>query len=153
LASVLLAFVFTGCARKSIITCGTAALMSRPSIESKILSLKTVGTGNTSTAYISGTVLGKDSADNKARIDTLMYAPVYFISHERQDTATAFSDMQGTFEKHLPAGTYDIVVKYVAYTALKIKNVPVAPGELKELDVLLGQQGRVMVESVVDAKN
>jgi hypothetical protein len=152
LTFILLGLVLTDCARKPVYTCGTGALMNRPSIQSKILSLKTVGIGDTIAAFISGTIFGKDSVDNKVTIDTLMFAAIAFISHERQDTVGAVSDMHGKFEKHLQAGTYDIIVKYVGYVGLMIKNVPFGQGELKEFDVLLGQQGQIIVESVVDAK-
>ncbi len=142
----------TNCARKPIYNCGTGALMNIPSIESKILSLKTIGIGDTISTYISGTIFGKDSANNKVTIDTLMFANIGFISHERQDTVGTVSDIYGKFEKHIQAGTYDIFVKYVGYVGLVIKNVPFEQGELKEFNVLLGQQGQTIVENVVDAK-
>ncbi len=151
LTLILLGLVLTDCSRKPVYTCGNGVLMSRPSIASKILSLRTVGIGDTITAYISGTLLGKDSADKMVTIDTLMFAAIGFISHERKDTVGTVSDVHGKFEKHLQAGTYDIFVKYIGHVGLMVKNVPFGKGELKELDVLLGQQGQAMVESIVDA--
>jgi hypothetical protein len=147
----LFGFLLTGCARKPIYTYGTGATMNRTSIPGKILSLRTVGISDTVTAYISGAAFGKDSIDGKVTIDTLVFAFISFINHDRKDTIVTTSDMNGRFEKHVEAGTYDILVKYVGYTGLMVTNVPLLPGELKELNVLLGQQGQIIVESVVDA--
>ena len=149
-AFVLLVLFLMGCAKKPVYTCGTV-LTNKPSIESKVLSLKTVGIADTITAFVSGTIFGKDSIDKKVTIDTLSFATITLINKERQDTIKVVSDAQGKFQQHFQAGTYDILVKYVAYTGLMIKNVPFGRGELKEFNALLGQQGQTIVESKVDA--
>jgi len=156
--TTILTFIFLGlfltdCSKKVIYTCGTGALMNRPTIDSKILSLKTVGIGDTITAFVSGVTFGKDSANKIATIDTLMFTAIGFISHDRRDTVGVISDMQGIFEKHLSAGTYDIFVSYVGYNRLEIKNVRFGTGELKEINILLGQQGQGNYKTIVDAEN
>jgi hypothetical protein len=153
LTFIILGLLLTDCARKPIYTCGTGALMNRPPIDSKIISLKTVGIGDTITAFVSGATFGKDSSDKKATIDTLMFTAIGFISKDRKDTVGVISDMQGKFEKHLSAGTYDIFVSHVGYNRLEIKNVRFGTGELKELKVLLGQQGQGSNKTIVDAAN
>lgn len=136
-----------GCAKKPVYICGTGALMSRPSIESKVLSLRPVGIADTITAFVSGTIFGKDSIDKKVTICTLSFATITLINKDRQDSIKVVSDEQGKFQKHFQAGTYDILVKYVAYTGLMIKNVPFGRGELKEFNALLGQQGQTIIDA------
>jgi hypothetical protein len=136
----------TNCARKTAYIGGLGSKKYTPSIESKILSFKTVGIADTVTAYISGNIFGKDSTEKQVSIDTLIYATVGFISLERKDTVGTHTDLHGRFQKHLRAGTYDVYVKYSGYVGLMIKDVPFGSGELKELNVLLGQEGYQMVE-------
>ena len=150
---IFLVLLLTECSRKQDYTCGIGALMNKPTIQSKILSLKTVGISDTITAFVSGKILGKDSMDKKVTIDTLIYSAITFINHEINDTIGTFTDINGKYQKHLQAGTYDIIIKYVGYVWLTIKNVSFGQGELKEIDVLLGQQGEIIDESVIDAKH
>jgi hypothetical protein len=152
LTLILLGFALTDCSNKITYTCGTGALMNRPSIDSKIISLKTVGISDTITAFISGSTFSKDSSDKVTKIDTLMLTAIGFISHDRKDTVGVISDMQGKYEKHLTSGTYDIFVNYVGYNRLEIKNVKFRTGELKELNILLGQQGKGSYKTIVDAE-
>jgi hypothetical protein len=139
LTLLLLAFVLTYCAKKPVYTCGKSALINRLFIDSKILSLKSVGIDDTITAFISGSILSKDSTDNVVTIDTLMFSVIEFISYDRKDTIGIVSDIKGKFEKRLIAGTYDISIRHLGYNSLKIKNVKFHTGELKELNVILGQ--------------
>lgn len=150
LAFMLLELILPSCTRKPIYTCGLDFLINKPSIESKILTLNTIGIGDTITAFISGTVFGKDSINNKVTIDTLSFASVSFISHKRQDTLKTISNEYGKFEKHLQVGTYDIIVKYAGYVALIVTNISLKQGELKKFDVLLEQQGKTIVETKID---
>jgi hypothetical protein len=129
----------TSCANKVIVTCGTADLMNRPSTESKVLSLKTIGIADTTIAFISGLVSGKDSTDKKVTIDTLAATSIQFINLERSDSVTVFADISGKFQQHLTAGIYNIWVFNVGYNRLLLENVSFRTGELKELNVLLGK--------------
>lgn len=128
----------SGCAKKVYMECGTAALMSQPGLESKVLSLHTIGTADTTVAFISGFVLGKDSAEKFFRIDTLPYACVLFINRETSDSSGLYTSLEGRFQHHLTAGTYDILFSNVGYNKLKVEKVKFAPGELKEMNILLG---------------
>jgi len=132
------ATAFAGCAKKVHVECGTPELINMPSIESKVLSLRTIGIADTTAALISGLVLSKDSADKKVIIDTLAFTLVSFINRETSDSVSAVAGKDGTFRKYLMAGSYDIQFGMIGYNRLRIENVSFGSGELKELDVLLG---------------
>lgn len=142
IAFILVGLIHTNCARKPMVTCGTGDLMNRPSIDSEILSLKTIGFGDTVTAFIRGTISSKDSTDGKILIDELSFATIGFKSEGRKGIVGVSSDEHGKYEFHIAAGTYDISINSVGYNGLEIKNVTVEAGEIKELNVLLGQMGR-----------
>lgn len=137
--SFFFATLFTSCARKVLVTCGTADLMNRPSVESKVLSLKTVGIVDTTIAFVSGFVTGKDSTDKKITIDTLAFTSIQFVNLVSSDSVVVFADDKGKFQQHLIAGTYTILMCYVGYNRLSIENVSFGTGELKELNVILGR--------------
>ena len=139
LSLLILAIAFANCSRKTTVTCGTGDFMKKPSIESKVLLLQTVGIADSTIAFISGCVTGKDSSEKAASIDTLSFTAVTFINSTKQDTVKTIADLQGKFKSHLNQGTYSIVFQIVGYNRLIIDNVNFSSGEIKELNVLLGQ--------------
>jgi hypothetical protein len=145
-----IALTLSYCARKSIYICGLGASNLAPSIESKIITFKTVGIADTTNAFISGSTFSKDSIDKKMANGTLTSTAINFINLGNHDTTQTTSNQNGKFEKYLPAGNYDIIIRYVGYTTLIIKNVQLNSGELKTLDILLGKQGALFFESIAD---
>jgi Carboxypeptidase regulatory-like domain len=148
-----IALTLSSCARKSNYICGLGSSALAPSIESKIITFKTVGIADTTKVFISGSTLSKDSIDNKIASGTLTSTAINFINLENHDTTQTTSNQNGKFEKYLKAGYYDIIIRYVGYTTLIIKNVQLNSGELKTLDILLGKQGGLFFESIVDNLN
>jgi hypothetical protein len=149
---VFLGLILSDCSKKGVDFCGTPALINRTTIESRILSLKTVGFSDTITASLKGIILCKDSTESAERVDTLSYALIRLITHDRVDTVQIVSDIHGSYEEYFKAGVYDIFIGYVGYNALEIKNVKFGIGEFKELNVLLGQIGKVNAKTVVDSE-
>jgi hypothetical protein len=139
LLSLILVLSLVGCGRKSVHTFGNSASESMTSIPSKIVSLHTVGFSDTTLALIHGITFGKACIGSKIIIDTLIATGIEFIDLEKRDTILVSSDIQGKYQKHLQPSTYDILVSYVGFNALRIENVTFELSEIKELDVLLGQ--------------
>jgi len=127
-----------GCAKKVSVECGTPAVIGNPSLECRVLSLRTIGISDTTLAFIDGLVLGKDSADKIVSIDTLRYTLISFINNETLDSVSFTADTSGRFQKHLVAGSYDIEFGMIGYNRLRIENIYFKSGESKELIVLLG---------------
>ncbi len=128
----------TNCA-KPIFICGFGFDSNYPSINSEVLTLKTIGINDTTTALISGHISGKFYSDKSIATDTLIFAAIGFISQLRKDTVGVSSGMTGEFRIDLNAGIYDIFISYTGFNTLEISQVHFNPGEIKELDVLLGQ--------------
>jgi hypothetical protein len=115
--------------------------MSLTPIESKILSLRTVSFTDTTPAFVSGLTLGNSSVNEIETIDTLIATAIKFISHNRNDSIEVYSNSKGVFNTYLTAGSYDILISYVGFQILEIKNIDFQASEVKELKVLLGQMG------------
>jgi hypothetical protein len=144
-------FILTSCAKKVVIECGTPSLMSFPSIESKVLSLRSTGIADTTIAFIEGLILGKDSFEKVIKIDTLPYTMISFINRESTDSVSSAADADGKFQYYLIAGVYDIQFGMMGYNRLRIENVRFRTGEKKELNVLLGHGSKMTTK--VNAQN
>jgi hypothetical protein len=147
-ALFLIFCVFTNCAKKSLTTCGLGLLMNRPNIESKIISFETIGNSNTMYAYIKGVISCKDSLTSESVIST---NDQIFINYNHQilkETMNVVVDSLGRFEIKLRTGTYDIFVHSYGYNSIEIKNVFIGIGEIKKLNILLGQKGRDSTSSL-----
>lgn len=108
-------------------------------IESEVSILRSIGIRDTTTALISGYTLGKYYYDKSLFTDTLVHSVIKFISKVQKDTVGVGSGTNGEFHKDLKAGTYDIFISYTGFNTLEISNVHFISGEIKELDVILGQ--------------
>ncbi len=138
---ILISILFSNCARKPVYTCGLDYLANRPIIDSRIIELKRTGIADTTIAYISGRILGKDSTDAEVSIDTLAYANVYIVNKTTGQTIGKVTDLNGKFEFSLPSASYDLKVKYIAYNTLIVRNVFLGTGDIFEFNALLGQSG------------
>ena len=128
----------TNCA-KPIFNCGFGIDKNYVSINSEVLTLKTIGIRDTTTSLVRGTVLGKFYSNKSIAIDTVIFAAVGFINQLRKDTIGVTSDLTGNFRLIIDAGIYDIFISYTGFNTLEISNVNCKSGEIIELDVLLGQ--------------
>jgi hypothetical protein len=126
--------------------------MSLTPIESKILSLRTVSFTDTTPAFISGLTLGNSSVNEIETIDTLIATAIKFISHDRNDSIEVYSNSKGVFNTHITAGTYDILISYVGFQILEIKNIDFKASEVKELKILLGQMGSSKPKNSISIK-
>lgn len=129
------------CAHKPVYTCGNSYLANRPKIESKVLKLERIGIADTTVAFISAKILGKDSTSAGTTIDTLIYAKVYLVDKVRAKTIAKATDLNGEFDFTVPSGLYDLQVQHIAYNTLIIRDMHLGTGDLVELKAVLGQSG------------
>ena len=146
--TILFSVGLSSCSRKPVYTCGLAYLVSRPKIDSKVLRLERVAVADTTIAFISGTIYGKDSSDNHVTTDTLIAANVYVVDQMTGKIYGKPTDLSGKYKFHLPASTYDLKVQYIAYNSLIIRNVKFGTGDIMEFEALLGQSGAGQDSSV-----
>jgi hypothetical protein len=146
--TILFSVGLLNCSRKPVYACGLTYLASRPKIDSKVLRLERVAIADTTIAFISGTVYGKDSSDVHVTTDTLMAANVYVVDQLTGKIYGKPTDHSGKYQFHLPASTYDLKVQYIAYNTLVIRNVKFGTGDIVEFDALLGQSGAGQDSSV-----
>ena len=93
-----------------------------------------------------GTVSG--TLTDKATAEPIIYANVYIV-----ETGGGFNtDLDGAYLVELPAGTYTFEVSYVGYSNKKLENILVKSGETTTLDITMEEEGEVISEVVVTAK-
>ena len=138
---ILITALLYGCARKPVYTCGFGYLSNKPKIHSKVIKLKRTGIADTTVAFISGQIFGKDSIDKGITIDTLEYANVYVVDNVTGKVIGKATDLNGKFDFTVPSATYDLNVQYAAYNTLIIRNVFFGTGDVLELNAVLGQSG------------
>jgi len=144
--TIIVSTLLWSCVRKPIYTCGLGHLANRPKIESKIIELNRTGIADTTIAFISGQILGKDSTDAGVGIDSLGFANVYVVDNVTGKTIGKATDLNGKFEFTIPSASYDLKVQYIAYNTLIIRNVYFGTGDIVEFNAVLGQSG-VSVDS------
>ncbi len=70
-----------------------------------------------------------------------------------EETGGGFTtDLDGAFSHQLPAGAYTLKVTYIGYEDKTIEAVEIKPDEVTVLNITVAEQGEVMQEVVVTAK-
>ena len=131
----------SSCTNKSIVTCGSGDLESRPNIAGEVLQLKRIAIADTTIASISGEIFGKDSSANGVTIDTLVGTLVYLIDTKNGKTYSSQTNIHGKYQYYVPASTYDLKVQYIAYNILIVRNVIIGTGDMIQFNAVLGQCG------------
>ncbi len=63
------------------------------------------------------------------------------------------TDVKGRYKvKNIPAGNYNLLFSYIGHKPVEIKNVSVAPGEVKKFDIVLSVKSALKEEVVVTAR-
>ena len=126
--------------KKKGFECGTHLLSEKESIDSKITKLETIGVADTTVAFLSGQVMGISTRNDSIVLDTLMHSAIgYKHSEKATYVAGVMSEINGVYKIALEPGIYDLKIIYVGYNALILKNISLSIGEMKELNVVLGQ--------------
>lgn len=136
----LLAAFFTACQPKTPGVCGLAYPFEGEGMPSRVLNINTLGFADTilASASVQASYLNQAAAKpepgagvllqfNKPGTDSLVRAGI--------------CDAKGRFSASLPYGKYDLRFSYSGCNSLLLRNVKFGPGEIKQLDVLLGIQG------------
>jgi len=138
---IAISVLLSNCSRKHVHTCGLANLENKPSIDSRVVELKRTGIADTTIAFISGTVLGKDSSQQDVTIDTLAYSNVVLVDNKNGNMIGTSTDANGHFQFNIPPATYDLKVQFITYNTLIVRDVFFGTGEIYELKAELGQRG------------
>lgn len=94
------------------------------------------------TGTVAGIMTDKESGE------PIIYANVFIT-----ETGNGFNtDFDGAFSVALPAGSYTFEVSYVGYTNENFENITVVAGETTTLNINLVEEGEVINEVVVVAK-
>lgn len=113
-------------------------------LESSCIRYKTAGVADTVLARVNMQVIHVSTS----RMDTLetnaIGASVSVQTAGTDDfVAGVIAGWTGTCSTYLAAGRYDMVFSYYGFNTLKLRNVALAPGEIKEIAVRLGATGAV----------
>ena len=93
---------------------------------------------------IFGKVIDKETGED------LIGAYIVLKVGEEQKTGTS-TDIDGTYSLETEPGIYEIVVSYISYNDLIIKDVNIKEGENFPLDISLSSSTEILTEVVVTA--
>ncbi len=146
---LLVLFSLVSCkSKKTEYVCGNTFLTNMESVDGKVSKFKTVGFADTTVAFVRGQVLGMSSYGDSISVDTLPLALIRFQSIDDSLYKDICADIDGNFKIDLDAGVYNVTIKYFGFKVLKINNLGLGSGEVKELGVILGQ-GQGITECIV----
>jgi hypothetical protein len=106
----------------------------RPKEKPTVIRNERIGIGDTTIAFISGTVYDYER-------QPLGFAVLNLISLTDSSKQGVFTDSLGNFKLHLPADKYKLTALFVGYTSLTIDELQLGTGELRELKLQLGNGG------------
>ena len=137
---LLLILVATiSCAKKARVLCGLSADTNAISLESKVLKFKTIGIKDTTIASISGQVFYKDLSGKDTIIGDLIGANVMFKETISNKIYGVSTDNEGKYLLKVPPSKYTIIVQYIGFNNLIIKNVSIQSGVIIKFSTVLGQ--------------
>lgn len=140
LLTILIIFFLSSCiSKKTAFTCGTYLIPEKEWIDSKITNLQTTGIADTTVAYVNGHVLGLRIQNDSTYLDTLAFTAIEFKHHQDTVSTGTVAQVHGVYNTTLDTGIYDIRINFVGYNTLTLENFKLGAGEIKELNVILGQ--------------
>ena len=129
----------SGCARKQTYICANYYIANRPSIDSRVSKLEKNIAIDTVIASISGRIYGKDSSDTDVSLSKLFLAPIWVVDQKTGEKILCSSDTAGRFQLSVPASSYDLKAKYLAYNQLIVRDLKIGPGDICKVEIVLGQ--------------
>jgi hypothetical protein len=117
----------------------------KESKRSQILENKLIGIADTTTAFVSGTIL-----DYKK--EPIGFSVIYFESALDNSKYGALCDSLGKYSVKIPSGKYLLKSKSVGYSDLVVNDFSISTGEIRELDILLGDAGSYVTHSIISNK-
>ena len=149
LLTLIFAIGILSCARK-LISCDMKPIGTpRLSLDSKVIRFERMAIADTTVAFISGTILGKDILEGT---DTLIFLRIYAIEKKTGKIFSSVTDFKGHYQFYLPSSKYDLRVQYVGYNALIIKNALFRTGDIVKFDAILGEFEGAQDSSVFQMK-
>lgn len=114
-------------------------------VPSKIVKKKMIGIADTVTALLSGQVIDLETKE------TLLYANVSLTDKKTEKVYGQATDSLGQFSITVPANDYEFEVNYVSYSSIK-QDLKLRTGEMKEMDIELGQGGAFVTYEIKSDK-
>lgn len=140
LIAILTLLILTTCAtKKGVDFCGTGLPSQKDWVGSRITDLRTSGVIDTTLAFLRGCVTGTSIRPDTTIMDTLSFAGVSYKPKVDIAGNGTMTDTVGRYALTLIAGTYDVAIDYPGFNTILIRNLALESGEIKELNVMLGQ--------------
>ena len=111
----------------------------------KIIKNEIIGIGDTTVAFISGTIW-----DYKG--EPISFAVLNLLSLNGSSKFGAIADSLGNFKLHLPAGNYKLTALSIGYSSLITDDFLIGTGELRELKLQLGNAQSYKIYNIVSDK-
>ena len=140
---LLAGIVLLGCHRKPLGVCGITETYEGAGAPSRLLRYKTRGFMDTICALAIIQVNYQSQADAGSNAAPGVGVTLQFRKPGSDSLVLGgVCDRAGHFQTYLNPGKYDILFSYYGCNGLFLKNMSLKSGEIKEMEVLLGRQGK-----------
>ncbi|MBW8051444.1 MAG: carboxypeptidase-like regulatory domain-containing protein [Cytophagales bacterium] len=119
--------------------------VQKPSETSEIVKNENIGIADTIVAFLSGQIIGKGTNE------PLAFANVILTNQSTGKKFGMATDTNGTYTITAPADEYEFQINYVGYSTFK-NELKLGTGEIREIDVALGQGGAFVTYEIKSYK-
>jgi hypothetical protein len=112
---------------------------------SQILENKLIGIADTTIAFVSGTIVDYKN-------EPIGFSIIYFESVLDSTKYGGLCDSLGKYSIKIPSGKYLLKSKSVSYLDLVVNDFSISTGEIRKLDILLGDAGNHVTHSIISDK-
>jgi len=119
--------------------------VEHPSDTSRIVKNELLGIADTTVAFLSGQIV-----DNETN-EPLCFANVILTNQRTNEKFGTATDENGTYTVTVPADQYELEINYIGYSTFQ-SELNLSTGELREIDVLLGQGGAFVTYEITSDK-
>lgn len=118
---------------------------------SELLKMKTTGIMDTTGVFVHHKITIIDQSTGKPVEEKGVGVSVLWLKPGTDSSIdSGITDIKGSFDKYIMPGTYDLEYRYSGCNPLKLKNLQLNSGEIKDIQVRLGIQGKAVRMYEVD---
>jgi hypothetical protein len=147
------AIFFLDCAPKSTSVCVTGQEYKGEGMKSELLNIKTIGIMDTTLSFLNTKVSYGNTTNGKMtkEIGSGMTVRISKTGSKKLEIG-GITNSQGDYNTFLEKGKYDIEFLWTGCNPLFLRNFEIQSGEIKLVEVMLGNQGKEVKKHEIDLR-
>jgi hypothetical protein len=147
------AIFFFGCTPKYTPVCVTGQQYTDEGMKSELISIKTIGIMDTTLSFLNTKVAYCNTINGKfnKEIGIGMTVRISKTGSKKLEIG-GITNSQGNYNTFLEKGNYDIEFLWTGSNPLLLRNFEIQSGEIKLVEVMLGNQGKVVKKYEINLK-